>query len=157
MRPNLHADDWDEPEPGPDEAARGFGARWGRLVRGDLLSAGLWELPPGLQTCPYHLHRANEELLIVVEGRPTLRDPSGTRTLEPGDVVLFRRGPEGAHAVVNETDEPCRFVFASTLVYPEVAEYPDSGKVNAYGPDHRWIFRQADAVDYFDGEDRSAR
>jgi uncharacterized cupin superfamily protein len=95
VRPNLQADDWDEPEPDPAAAARGFGARWSRLVRGDLLPAGLWELPPGLQTCPYHLHRANEELPIVVEGRPTLRDPSGTRTLEPGDVVLFRRGPEG--------------------------------------------------------------
>jgi uncharacterized cupin superfamily protein len=59
--------------------------------------------------------------------------------------------------VINETDEPCRFVFASTLVHPEVAEYPDSGKVNAYGPDHRGIFRQTDAVDYFEGEDRSAR
>lgn len=39
MRPNLHADDWNEPDPGPDEAARGFGARWGRLVRGDQADA----------------------------------------------------------------------------------------------------------------------
>lgn len=158
VKANLHGSDWDEPEPDPGPAALGFGARWGRMVEGDLLDASLWELPPGLQGCPYHTHRANEELLIVVSGRPTLRGPDGNRTLEPGDIVLFPRGPEGAHALINETDEPCRYLMASSRFYPEVAEYPDSGKLNAYGgpqgdaPGQKFLI--ADAVDYWVGEDR---
>ncbi len=161
MRPNVHGVDWDEPEPDPAPAALGFGARWGRIVEGDLLDASLWELAPGLQGCPYHAHSANEELLIVVSGHPTLRTPEGLRRLEPGDVILFPRGPEGAHALINETDDPCRYLMASTRFFPEVAEYPDSAKVNIYddraGTGPSWKFRIADAVDYWDGEDRSAR
>ncbi len=154
MDPNVHASNFDEPEIPQREAKLGFGTRWGRLVRGKMLSASLWELPPGLQGCPYHFHRANEELLVVVTGTPTLREPSGTRRLSPGDVVLFGRGPKGAHALINETDEPCRFVFASTLVYPEVAEYPDSKKINVFGRGARGIYRTSSKVGYFDGEDR---
>jgi len=33
----------------------------------------------------------------VLSGRAMLRTPEGTRELEPGAVVAFRRGPEGAH------------------------------------------------------------
>ena len=43
----------------------------------------------------------------------------------------FPNGPDGAHGVSNDTDEPVRYVMVSTLVSPEVAEYPDQKKITA--------------------------
>ena len=53
----------------------------------------VYELPPGQQICPYHYEYPEEEWLIVLQGRPTLRTPEGTETLEPWDVVFFPTGP----------------------------------------------------------------
>ena len=43
--------------------------------------AALYELPPGQALCPYHAHAANEEMLIVLAGRPSLRVADGWREL----------------------------------------------------------------------------
>lgn len=51
-------------------------------------------------------------------------------------VVAFPKGRGGAHRVDHGTDEPVRLLFVSTMLSPEVNEYPDSGKVWArtYAP-----------------------
>jgi uncharacterized cupin superfamily protein len=122
---NVWTDEWD-----PGEDWSGGGARSKRLARGDELGATVYELGPG-NWVPFHFHHASEELLVVLRGQPTLRAADGSRSLEPGDVVHFPTGPEGAHALSNETDEPVRYVIASTLRSPEVAEYPDLGQITA--------------------------
>ena len=43
----------------------------------------------------------------------------------------FPTGPDGVHALLNKTDEPVRYVMASTLASPEVAEYPDLNQITA--------------------------
>src|SRR5687768_787119 len=83
----------------------GYGWRRKR-VAGEHLGAGLFEPPAGESTFPYHYELGNDELLVVVAGRPTLRTPDGERGLEPGDCVLFPSGPEGAHKLTNHTDGP---------------------------------------------------
>ena len=55
----------------------------------------------------------------------------GSRELAEGEAVHFPRGPDGAHGLANETDEPVRVLIASTLVSPEVAEYPDHKQITA--------------------------
>jgi len=67
----------------------------GALVGASQIGATLYELPPGQRICPYHYEYNNEEWMLVLEGRPTLRTPSGERELRPGDVVAF---PEGQRA-----------------------------------------------------------
>ena len=98
---------------------------------------------------------------MVLAGRPTLRTLEGERELAPGDVVAFPVGRRGAHRVDNRTDEPARVLLVSTMNRPEVAEYPDSGKVMArsYPPGGDrppegldLVVRADDRVDYFDGE-----
>jgi uncharacterized cupin superfamily protein len=49
------------------------------------------------------------------------------RTLEPGAVVAFPRGADGAHRVWNRSDQRVRLLIASTMNFPEIAEYPDAG------------------------------
>ncbi|MEX2210146.1 MAG: cupin domain-containing protein [Gaiellaceae bacterium] len=120
---------------------------------GQLLGGSLYELPPHAKGWPYHFQHANEELLIVLAGTPTLRDPDGERTLAPGDCVLFPRGPEGAHTVHNQADEPARFIMFSTLISPEMVSYPDSGKLAARSDFGRGVFREDSIVDYWEGEE----
>jgi uncharacterized cupin superfamily protein len=70
-----------------------------------------------------------EECCLLVAGTATLRTPEGERVLEPWDIAWFARGPAGAHSLRNDTDEPARVVFFSTVSDPELAVYPDEGKV----------------------------
>jgi uncharacterized cupin superfamily protein len=148
---NVFANEWDDPFPTPD----GWRSHYKRLGVGNL-GLGLYELLPGQTQCPYHFHHGNDEALIVLSGRPTLRTPDGERDLQPGDVAQFPTGPDGTHQMVNRTDEPARYLIAAVHVSPEVVEYPDSGKLAALArtKDNRlWsMHRLVDAVDYFDGE-----
>ena len=92
--------------------------------------------------------------MIAVAGRPSVRTPAGTRELETGEVVVFPTGPGGAHQVINRTAEPVRILFLSQHSQLEICGYPDSGKIIADALDFgvSFMFREADAVDYFEGE-----
>jgi uncharacterized cupin superfamily protein len=122
---NIWTDEWD-----PGEDWSGGGGRSKRLPRGPNLGASVYELGPG-NWVVYHFHHGSEELMVVLRGRPTLRTGEGSRRLAEGDVVHFPTGPDGAHGVSNETDEPVRFLMASTLRSPEVVEYPDLNQITA--------------------------
>jgi uncharacterized cupin superfamily protein len=124
--PNVFKDDWDA-----TDDWSGGGARSRHLVeRGPVLGATVYELGPG-NSSVYHFHHGSEELLIVLRGRPTLRSSEGERQLAEGEVVHFPTGPDGAHGLRNDTNEQTRFVVAGIRVSPEVAEYPDLGRITA--------------------------
>ena len=125
---NIWSDEWGE----QGEDWSGGGGRGKRLPRGVELGASVYELDPG-DFVVYHFHHSWEELLIVLRGTPTLRTAEGERVLDEGEVVHFPTGPRGTHALRNETDRPVRFVMASTQGAPEVAEYPDLGKITVQG------------------------
>lgn len=101
-----------------------------RVGRGTILAATLHELPPGAAGPPYHFHHGNEEMLVVLSGRPTLRTPQGERQLEEGEVVVFRCGPADAHKCGNQTDEPVRYLMISNNASPDAVEYPDTGMLS---------------------------
>jgi uncharacterized cupin superfamily protein len=115
---------------------------------GDELGAKLWggtlyELAPG-KALPYHWHYGDEECVIALAGRPTLRTPEGERELRPWDIAWFPRGEQGAHQLRNDGDEPARVVLFSTAADPEVVVYPDDGRVTViadWSRDDRPTFR----------------
>jgi uncharacterized cupin superfamily protein len=153
---NVFADEWDDPYP-PME---GWNTHVKRLVPpGNDLRMSLYEVLPGQTQCPYHFHHNDDELLLVLQGRPTLRTPDGERELAPGDFVHFPKGAAGAHQVFNRTAEPARYVVGSSTGSLEVCEYPDSGKIAAFsrlesqqGGRLMSVHRLDAAVDYMDGE-----
>jgi uncharacterized cupin superfamily protein len=116
--------------------------------------ASLYEIPPGEAVCPYHYEYGEEEWVLALSGRPSVRTPEGTAQLEPLDLVFFPKGPEGAHQVRNDSDEPARVVMWSTIVIPTATAYPDSDKVGVWTGDkaENLMARRSSAVDYFDGE-----
>ncbi len=128
-------------------AARG--TRVGAAAGAHDLGCTLYELDPGGQAAPYHMHHANEELLVVLDGALELRTPDGTRPLTKGAVVAFPAGPGGAHRVRNASDTPARYLVVSTMRFPEVAEQLDTGTVLALkGPADGWAFPEGSAGDY---------
>ncbi len=149
---NLNGDEWDRTEERP--GWRSKDAWVGARIESELIGGSLYELEPGDRLWPYHTHHANEEWLLVVRGRPTLRTPEGEQELAEGDVVAFRRGKDGAHQVLNGTDEPIRVLMLSTLIKPDLVEYPDSGKVGARSAAGERILlsRPGPLLDYWDGE-----
>jgi uncharacterized cupin superfamily protein len=152
---NVFDDEWDEIYPPTD----GWRSNVKRLVPpGHTLGMSVVELLPGQTQTPYHFHHGNEELLMVLSGTPTLRTPDGERELQPGDFAFFPKGPDGAHQVVNRSDEPARYVLGDSKVSPEIVEYPDSGKIASMSRETKlWtIQRLGEAVDYFDGEEPRA-
>jgi uncharacterized cupin superfamily protein len=147
---NVFGEDWETEVERP--GGRFKDTPIGPRIGGERLGASLYELGPGERGWPYHWHHGNEELLIVLRGRPTLRAPDGERELESGDCVHFPRGPDGAHTVRNDRDEPARFLIFSTLIAPEMLTYPDSGKLGARSPFGRGLFLEDTNVDYWAGE-----
>lgn len=153
--PNINDPLFDEPREHPGFQC--LRSRMSRHAGSERLGMSLWEVPPGEAAYPYHHHLGEEELLLVLDGRPSLRTPDGWRELEQGEVVAFLRGEQGAHQLVNRTQETVRFLAISTSGEPDIVIYPDSGKLGAFerlpeGGGLRTMFRLADTVDYHDGE-----
>jgi uncharacterized cupin superfamily protein len=140
----------------------GFKARRAKLgLQGGAVKTGLsyWEVDPGEAAYPYHMHLTEEEIIVVLEGRPSLRTPDGWRDLEQGEVVVFPTGQKGAHQIVNRTDGTVRFLSFSNSGAPELVIQIDAGKVGAFerpvdGGGLALWFREADAVEYFEGVER---
>jgi uncharacterized cupin superfamily protein len=102
-------------------------ARLGVAAGASELGASLFALEPGATGSPLHAHHANEEMMLVLEGTPSLRGPRGTRVLKPGDVVAFPRGDVGTHSVSNASDDEVRYLMVSTANLPDVVVYPETG------------------------------
>jgi uncharacterized cupin superfamily protein len=135
-----------------EQAPEGVDALGARIDLGQHLHGSVYEVAPGLKGFPYHWEAGREEWLLVLAGTPTVRTPEGEHELRPGDLVCFPTGPEGAHQVLNRSDERVRYVFVSNATLPNVVVYPDSGKFGVRTEEGRHIFREADAVPYWTDE-----
>jgi uncharacterized cupin superfamily protein len=101
-------------------------------------------------------------MLVVISGHPTLRTLDGERHLDEGELVAFPTGSGGAHRIDNRSQLPARVLLLSTMLAPEINEYPDSEKIWARTfppgtarPDHAvdvLVRAEDENVDYLEGE-----
>ena len=137
-----------------------YDAEGSRLARGTAakkLGASFDILAPGKCGCPYHLHHAQEEMFVVLEGSGTLRVAGERLPIKAGDTIFIPPGPEYPHQIINTSDAPLKYLSISTMEAPEICEYPDSGKYLAEGSlgsdkPFEVIARLAQSLDYWDGE-----
>jgi uncharacterized cupin superfamily protein len=153
--PNINRPEFESGERPPGFRSRR--ARIGYQLGSELVGASFWEVPPGEAAYPYHFHYSDEELVIVVSGSPTLRTPEGERVLEEGEVLHFPVGEEGAHQILNRSEEAATFLAVSSHGRPDVVVYPDSDKIGVgerlpHGGGLRAFFKRGDGIGYFDGE-----
>ncbi len=116
------------------------------------MGASIDVLEPGKRGCPYHLHHAQEEMFIVLEGHGTMRVAGEMLAVKAGDVVFVPPGPDYPHQMINTSDAPLKYLSISTQDSPEVCEYPDSNKTLAYGAGFGRMSRLDTDLDYWDGE-----
>ena len=92
----------------------------------------------------------------MLEGRAQLRQGDGKGDeelieLSSGDCVSFPAGTGIAHQFINDGDVPFVYLAISNRIRADVAEYPDSDKINIRAT--RTILRRSPALPYFDRED----
>mgnify|MGYP002789861406 CR=1 FL=1 len=122
------------------------------------LGYNLTVLPPGKAQCPFHSHRAEEEMFLILEGEGELRFGPDRFPVRALDVIACPTGgPETAHQIINTGAGDLRYLSLSTLADVEVCEYPDSSKIGVYAGEHgerrlRKLFRGEADVDYYDRE-----
>lgn len=125
------------------------------------IGCSLYELPPGGKSWPYHYHAANAEAVLVRSGSGALRLDGERHAIEAGDYVPLPIGEAGGHRVINDADEPLRYLVFSTMEEPEITVYPDSEKLGVYagsppgGREERTVsgyYQIDDDVSYWEGE-----
>lgn len=159
---NIDEADWrtEEPRSPLYEGVRSASVIGGRVpgTVAKKLGASIDIVPPGKITCPYHFHYAQEEMFIILEGDGTLRVAGEMIAVRAGDVIGIPAGPEYPHQLINTSNAPLKYLSISTKEYPEVCEYPDSGKYMAFTPvagpllEKGRMHRPATDLDYWDGE-----
>jgi uncharacterized cupin superfamily protein len=73
----------------------------------------VWELPPGKAGNPYHHLLVQTRLVLVLEGRLTLRTGETRRELHAGDAVALSSEKDGDHELISGTQERVRFLALS--------------------------------------------
>jgi len=122
------------------------------------LGYNLTVLPPGKAQCPFHSHRGEEEMFLILEGEGELRFGDQRHRIRKHDVIACPTGgPEVAHQIINIGSTELRYLALSNLVDIEACEYPDSNKVvigaREPGTPRLWrMFRAETNVDYYDRE-----
>ncbi len=72
-----------------------------------------------------HAHTKQDELVYILEGRPTLVTNAGRTALEPGMCAGFKAGNGDAHHLVNETDEDVVYLEIGDRTAGDAVDYPD--------------------------------
>ena len=127
------------------------------------LACMLMVVPPGKSAFPFHVHHANDEMFVILQGSGEYRFGDKTYPVKTGDVVSAPAGgPELAHQLTNTGSEEMRYLGISTTVWPEAIDYPDSKKFAVLSRPHpsgdrakaglRFIGRREMMINYWDGE-----
>ena len=146
-------------------AAAQFEVRMGEIatrIGAQKLGYNLTAVPPGKRAFPLHNHRVNEEMFFILEGSGEVRIGAERHAIRQGDIIACPPGgPDTAHQIINTGNVELRYLAISTLIYPEICDYPDSkkflvaeGQRDADGKARgfRFIGRAESALDYWEGE-----
>ena len=121
------------------------------------LGYNLTELPPGKAQCPFHSHRAEEEMFLILEGEGELRYGAQRYRIRRHDVIACPAGDAStAHQIINTGSTTMRYLSLSNMSEIDVCEYPDSGKVGVHAdhpkPGLHKMYRAESTVEYYDRE-----
>jgi len=67
-------------------------------------------LDPGAWSSQRHWHDGEDEFMVMVEGEAVLVEDDGRTLMRPGDLAAWPKGSTNGHHLLNDSDQPCRFV-----------------------------------------------
>jgi len=121
------------------------------LMKRHPFDLALVSIPKGKSLCPYHSHSSESELYLVVSGRGSIRDKTGSTIVTVGDAFFF--GPGEAHQLTNAGDEDFVYYVVADNPRGDTCHYSDSGKFAVWKEDNEEVIVKAKEADYFDGEE----
>ena len=107
----------------------------------------LTRLRPGAVSALRHAHSKQDELVYILQGRPTLHTDEGFTELGPGMCAGFKAGNGNAHRLVNRSQEDVVYLEIGDRTPGDSATYPDDD-VCAQSVDGRWVFAHKDGTPY---------
>lgn len=159
MNPIINIDALDFGSHQHGESFQASGAQVSGLIGGTKLGYGVTIVPPGKRAWPFHNHHANEEMFFVLSGSGKFRFGSAEYSIRAGDFMAAPAGERStAHQIINDSNSELRYISVSTMIRPEIIEYPDSDKFSASavqpGTDSgfRHLGTVSPAIDYWLGE-----
>ncbi|WP_417581748.1 cupin domain-containing protein [Pelagibacterium sp.] len=133
----------------------------GDILQLTRLGCAYTEVAPGKTACPYHVHHAEDEMLVILSGEGDYRFGGETYKVKGGDVLGAPVGDASyAHQLINTGTETLKYLVISSKADIDVCEYPDSGKFQVMSRPvegtklrrFRYIGREETSLEYLDGE-----
>jgi uncharacterized cupin superfamily protein len=107
----------------------------------------LTRLPPGASSALHHRHHRQDELVYILEGRPTLLSDATEAALAPGMCAGFAAGG-AAHHLENRTDDDVVYLEMGDRAPGDEVTYPNDDLQAALAPDGRWRYARKDGTPY---------
>lgn len=107
----------------------------------------LTRLRPGAVSSIRHYHTKQDELVYILEGRPTLHTDEGRTVLSPGMCAGFKAGRENGHHLINETAEDVVYLEIGDRTPGDEGRYPDDD-LKAMMAQGKWRFVHKDGTPY---------
>lgn len=106
-------------------------------------------LPPGAWSSQRHWHSAEDELVMIIEGHPTLIDDSGETALSPGDFTAHPAASGNGHHMKNLTDKDVKFLIIGTRnPQADSGHYPDIDLAIPANGTAKRVFKRKDGSAY---------
>lgn len=86
-------------------------------------------LQPGSRSSIKHWHRAEDEMVYVLEGEITLIEGDMETILRPGDAATFPAGVPVGHCLENRSAKATRCLVVGTRAEVDTITYPDYDRV----------------------------
>jgi uncharacterized cupin superfamily protein len=86
-------------------------------------------LPPGSKSSIKHWHSAEDEMVLMLEGRATLVEGDAETVLRAGDAATFRAGVAVGHMIENRGSAEARYLVVGTRATVDTITYPDDNRI----------------------------
>ncbi len=136
------------PEPFASRMARREKRPLGDLFGLTNFGVNLTRLTPGGMSALRHAHSRQDELVYILQGRPTLITDAGENILAPGMCAGFKAGSSDAHYLVNRTESDIVFLEVGDRSADDTVAYPDDDIQAVLGADGQWRFAHKDGRPY---------
>ncbi len=136
----------------PEPFASRMGGREKRPL-GDLFGltnygVNLTRLAPGGVSALRHAHSRQDELIYILEGKPTLITNAGETSLRPGMCAGFKAGTGDGHHMVNRTESDVSYLEIGDRSTGDIVNYPDDDMKFVVGADGKRRFVRKDGSAY---------